>query len=298
MTVPLDFLDKPPVIVTDAACDLPPAWFDQYGIEVARLRILFGEESFRSGIDISHAEFYARLARKDVHPTTTQPTVNDFVEIYTPLLEQKVPVLSVHISEGLSGTVNVARMAANQMPPGAVTVWASDTLSSALGLQVLAAARASHAGHTIASILPVLKLTKEQTELLFTVGDLSYLHRGGRIGSVRYQIGQVLHIKPIITVSKEGDTAGTYIPKGRARSMSKAIDQFVDIITGMVGAGNKLRAISLYGDDPTLASQLNAILAQRFECVTLDMVPTAPVLGVHTGPDALGVGFAGGDWPV
>lgn len=298
MTAPIDFLEKPPAIVTDAACDLPPAWFDQYGIHVVRLRILFGEESFRSGIDISHAEFYERLAHGNIHPTTTQPTVNDFVEIYTRLVEQKVPVLSIHISEGLSGTANVARMAANQMPPGAVTVWGTSTLSSAQGIQVLTAARAARAGYSLAAIMPLLKLAKEQAELLFTVGDLSYLHRGGRIGSVRYQIGQVLHIKPIITVSKEGDTVGTYITKGRARSMSKAIDQFVNIITGVVGEGNKLRAIALYGDDPALASQLNATLAQRFECVTLEMVPTAPVLGVHTGPDALGVGFAGGDWPV
>ncbi len=297
MTAPLDFLSNPPAIVTDAACDLPPAWFEQYDIHVAPLKILFGEESFRSGVDITHAEFYERLARKDVHPTTTQPTVNDFVEIYTPLLERRVPVLSIHISEGLSGTVNVARLAAQQMPPGAVTVWDSGTLSSALGLHVMMAARAARAGQSVEAILPLLKLTHEQVELLFTVGDLSYLHRGGRIGSVRYQIGQVLHIKPIITVSKEGDTAGTYVSKGRARSMSKAIDQFVEIVAGVVGEGNKLRAISLYGDDDTLATQLNAALAQRFDCVTLDKLPTAPVLGVHVGPEALGLGFAGGDWP-
>jgi DegV family protein with EDD domain len=297
VTAPLDFLDIPPAIVTDAACDIPPAWFEQYGIQVAPLKILFGDEIFRSGIDITHAEFYDRLAHGGVHPTTTQPTANDFVEIYTRLLEQKVPVLSIHISEGLSGTANVARMAAKQMPPGAVTVWGTGTLSSAQGLQVITAARAAQKGYRIDAILPLLKATHEQADLFFTVGDLTYLHRGGRIGSVRYQIGQVLHIKPIITVSKEGETAGTYISKGRARSMSKAIDQFVSYIAEAVGEGNKLRAISLYGDDPTLAEQLNAELAQHFDCVTLEKVPTAPVLGVHTGPDALGVSFIGGDWP-
>lgn len=298
MTEAPELSAQPPVIVTDAACDLPPAWLEQYGIRVAPLKLLFGEDAYRSGIDITHDEFYTRLAHKDVHPTTTQPTVPEFTALYDEYVQRNRPVLSIHISEGLSGTVNVARMAANEMPSGMVTVWDSGTLSSALGLQVVTAARAARAGLAAEQILPLLKATHEQGELLFTVGDLSYLHRGGRIGSVRYHIGQALHIKPIITVSKQGDTAGTYIQAGRTRSMSKAVDHLVQTVIERVGAGNKLRAISLYGDDSSLAAQLNRELAQHFDCVALEMIPTAPVLGVHTGPDALGLGFAPGDWPI
>jgi DegV family protein with EDD domain len=290
--------NKPPVIVTDAACDIPPVEFERYGIRVAPLKILFGDESYRSGVDMTHEQFYARLARGDVHPTTSQPTVPDFVELYTELSKNGTPVISIHLSLGLSGTANVARQAASQLPDRSITVRDAGTLSSALGIQVLTAARAAQAGYSVDRIMPLLELTHKSCDLLFTVEDLSYLYKGGRIGAVRYQLGQVLNIKPIITVCKTGDKAGTYISAGRARSLPKANEEFIKQITAAVGAGNKLRAVSLYGNDPTLAEELNRQLAERFDCVYLHAVPTAPVLGVHVGPGALGVGYAPGDWPV
>lgn len=290
--------NQPPIIVTDAACDLPADVIESYGIHVAPLTILFGDEAFRSGIDITPDEFYRRLSESGVHPTTSQPTAAEFADLYRRLAAENQPVLSIHLSEGLSGTVNAARQAARNVPEMPVTVHDSGTLTSALGLQVLVTARAAKAGYSVEQILPLLAQTHETGGMLFTVDDLSYLHRGGRIGSVRYQLGQILHIKPIITVAKTGPKVGTYIQAGRARSMAKAVDAFVAQIVEHVGAGNKLRAISLYGDSPELAEQLNRRLAETFECVYLEMMPTAPVLGVHVGPKALGVGYAAGDWPV
>ncbi len=290
--------NKSPIIVTDAGCDLPAEAFETYNIQVAPLRLLFGEESYRSGIDITPAQFYDRLAKGDVHPTTSQPTVAEFMEMYRELGQAGQPLLSIHISEGLSGTVNVARKAASELPDLDITVHDSGTLSSPLGLQVLTAARAAQQGRTVAEIVPLLAQTHQVANLLFSVEDLTYLYKGGRIGSVRYQLGQVLRVKPIVTVEKEGDKAGTYVSAGRARSLSKAGDFFVKHIADEVGEGNKLRAVALYGDDATLAEQMNARLAEMFDCVYLHAVPTAPVLGVHVGPGALGVGYAPGDWPV
>lgn len=217
-----------PVIITDASCDLPPAVLSQYGIRVATLKILFGDESYRSGVDMSHAQFYARLAHGDVHPTTSQPTVPDFVSLYREVAQTGAPILSIHLSEGLSGTVNVARQAARELADLPITVCDSGTLSAALGIQVMTAARAAQAGYCADQIVPLLKREYEHGDLLFSVDDLSYLHRGGRIGSVRYQIGQALNIKPIVTVCKTGAKAGTYISAGRARSLAKAMDVFVE----------------------------------------------------------------------
>jgi DegV family protein with EDD domain len=287
-----------PIIVTDAACDLPPAVIDQYDICVAPLKILFGEEVYRSGVDMSHEQFYRRLARGDVHPTTSQPTIPDFMELYRDLARRDRPILSLHLSEGLSGTVNVARQAARQLPDLPITVHDCGTLSAALGIQVYTAARAAQAGCDAAQIIPILRREYENGDLLFSVEDLSYLHQGGRIGAVRYQIGQALSIKPIVTVCKTGPKAGTYVSVGRARSLAKAIDVFVEHITKQAHAGAKLRAVTLFGSDPALAIQLNKRLEATFDCVYLDMVPTAPVLGVHVGPGALGIGYALGDWPV
>lgn len=289
---------KTPVIVTDAACDLPPQVIAEYGIHVTPLKILFGDEVYMSSVDITPQQFYDRLARGDVHPTTSQPTVVDFTELYRQLGSDGTPILSIHLSVGLSGTVNVAQQAANALPDLNITVHDSHTLTTALGLQVMVAARALRAGYAIPDVLPLMEQTFHAGSMLFSVDDLSYLYRGGRIGAVRYQVAQALHIKPVVTVCQEGEKLGTYITAGRARSLAKAIDVFVKIITDQVGEGNKLRAISMFGDDPSLTEALNAQLAARFDCVFLEMVPTAPVLGVHVGPKAMGVGYAGGDWPV
>lgn len=289
--------ERPPLIVTDAACDLPLTTFKEYNIAATPLKILFGDEVYLSGVDITPEQFYTRLAKGDVHPTTSQPTVADFVEMYRRLAQNNTPILSIHLSEGLSGTVNVARMAAKELPDLPITVYDSHTLSAALAVQVLTAAHAAKAGKTVNEILPLLDQTFAAGDLLFTVEDLTYLYKGGRIGSVRYQIGQLLSIKPIVTVSKSGATLGTYISAGRTRSLAKAVDVFVEKVTEAIGAGSKLRAVTLYGDDPTLAKQLNEKLAATFDIVYLEMVPTAPVLGVHVGPGALGIGYAKGDWP-
>ncbi len=289
---------RSPIIVTDAACDLPQAEFARYDIHVAPLRLLFGDEVYQSGIDITPEQFYRRLAQGDVHPTTSQPTVPEFVDMYRQLGAAGRSILSIHLSEGLSGTVNVARQAARSLPDLDITVHDSGTLTSALGLQVLTAARAAQAGHTVEAIVPLLEREHENGGMFFSVDDLSYLHRGGRIGSVRYQVGQALRIKPVVTVAKTGDKAGTYVTAGRARSLAKAGDVFVKNMIEHVGEGATLRAVALYGDDSSIAAQLLERLRATFNCVYLEMVPTAPVLGVHVGPGALGIGYAAGDWPV
>jgi DegV family protein with EDD domain len=289
-----------PLIVTDSTCDLPPALYTQYQIQLVPLRILFGAESYLSGVDMKLAEFVERLGRGDVHPTSSQPTVHDFKQMYESLAGHNRPILSIHISEGLSGTVNAARQAAKQLPNQDITVYDSRTISAALGLQVLTAARAAQAGYTVEQILPLLAKTNAASSLLFTLEDLTYLVKGGRIGAVQYHVAQALHIKPIITVSKSGETEGTYITAGRIRSLEKAVDGFVTHIVKDVGEGNKLRAMTFYGigKTPELAVRIQEKLKQHFDCVFLDSAPSTPVLGVHVGPLALDIGYAAGDWDV
>ncbi len=243
-------------------------------------------------------QFADQLKVGDVHPSTSQPTVNDFRQMYE--LFAGRPILSIHISEGLSGTVNAARQAAAQLPNQSITVHDSKTISAALGLQVLTAARAAQAGTTVEQILPLLEKTYAAGNLLFTLDDLSYLVKGGRIGSVQYAIAQTLHIKPIITVSKAGDTRGTYITAGRIRSLNKAVDAFVAHVRADVGEGSKLRAMIFHGmgNTPELAARIGDQLKQHFDCVFLTTAYSTPVLGVHVGPLALDLGYAAGDWDV
>ena len=295
---------EPPVIVTDSTCDMPSELFDEYQIHLLPLRIMFGDESYRSGIDMQLAEFAERLERGDVHPTSSQPTVGDFVEKYRELAPLGRPILSIHISEGLSGTVNAARQAVQTVradyPDLAVTVWDSGTISAALGLQVLTAARAAAAGYSTEQIIPLLEETHAQANLLFTLEDLSYLVRGGRIGAVRYHVAQTLKIKPVITVSKSGDTAGTYTSAGRVRSLDKAVTTFVRQVVNDVGPGNPVRVMGFYGigRTPQLIEAIGNQLREQVDLVYWASAPSTPVLGVHVGPLALDIGYVPGDWPV
>ena len=122
--------------------------------------------------------------------------------------------------------------------------------------------------------------------------------RGGRIGTVQYHVAQVLHIKPLITVSKSGETAGTYVPAGRVRRLDKAVNAFVEQIVKEVGEGQKLRAHIVYGTDPTpaLADRLSEMLRQRFDC--LERSVSRADIGRAHGTVAFDIGYAAGDWPV
>ncbi|MBI5957770.1 MAG: DegV family protein [Chloroflexi bacterium] len=293
-------MNHAPIIITDSTCDLPPDLFTRYQIGLIPLRIQFGQETYQSGVDMNLEQFAKRLQVGDVHPSTSQPTVPDFKQVYEALADQGRPILSLHISEGLSGTVNAARQAAQQLPGQPITIWDSQTISAALGLQVLTAARAAQAGYSVEQILPLLTNARAASNLLFTLEDLSYLVKGGRIGRVQYHVAQTLNIKPLITVSKSGDSIGTYTTAGRVRSLPKAVDAFVDHIAHEIGEGSKLRAMVFYGigDTPTLAARLVDKLKQRFDCVFIESAFSTPVLGVHVGPLALDIGYAAGDWEV
>ncbi|HEX3051465.1 MAG TPA: DegV family protein [Aggregatilineaceae bacterium] len=287
-----------PIIVTDSTCDLPPDLFARYGIRALPLRIQFGQETYQSGVDMNLEQFAQRLQVGDVHPSSSQPTVADFKQIYEAVADR--PILSIHISEGLSGTINAARQAAQQLPDQMITIWDSQTISGGLGLQVLAAARAADAGHSVEEIMPMLERARTASHLLFTLDDLSFLLKGGRIGQVQYHVAQVLKVKPIVTVSKAGDTLGTYITAGRVRSLVKAVDGFADLVSKNVPAGSKLRAMAFYGlgDTPNLVARLMDKLKERFDCVFLESAYSTPVLGVHVGPLAFALGYAAGDWDV
>lgn len=291
---------RPPVIVTDGTCDLPPHFYDDYAIRRVPLRVLFGDESYLSSVDMDLNQFVERLERGDVHPTSSQPTVHEFREVYQQIGADGTPILSVHLSAGLSGTVNAARQAARDLPDLAITVHDAGTLSGALGLQVLTAARAAQAGHTAEQIVPLLEQTHAAGELFFVMDDLTYLVRGGRIGSVQYHAAQLLHIKPVITVSKAGDTIGTYISAGRVRRLKRAVDFFAKEVEKRVEPGGKLRALAVHGVEPTIsmADEIIARLDEQYDGVLLEKTYSTPVLGVHVGPHAFALGFVAGDWPV
>ena len=196
------------------------------------------------------------------------------------------PVLSIHISSGLSGTLNAAQLAAQQSHNATVRVIDTFTLSPAERFQVLAAAMAIKAGWPLEQIVQRLEQIRHASEAIFTLETLDYLAKGGRIGRVQALAGSLLHIKPVIRVDTND---GKYSTVGRARTMSQALKT----ITGHLQtkyADKPVWVTVIHGQFAEKADELTAMLRAQLTVAQYDMIRISPVLGVHTGPGVVGAG--------
>jgi DegV family protein with EDD domain len=272
-------------IVTDSAVDLPEEMFAQLGIERMPLMISFGTEVLRSGIDIQAEEFYRRLeASKDNLPTTSQPSVGEFVDLYRRVGQTDKDIVSVHISSGLSGTLNAATQAAKQCPELNITLIDTKTLSAAEGFQVVAVAQAIRRGYSVEQIVKRAQEVGDQTEIFFTLDTLYYLQKGGRIGRVQAMAGALLNLKPVITVDKG---PGTYITVAKGRSISKSIALIADQVHEKM-QDRPAWVHVLHTNSPDQAQALHDLILTRMPKAQLTRGQIVPVLGVHTGPGCVG----------
>lgn len=277
-------------IVTDGG-------LDAYGglnnaVPVAPFSVTFGETSYRTD-ELSREALFRELATNPAHPTSSQPTPQDWLEAYRRAGTRDV--LAVTISAGLSGSRNAAEQARSLAGADvAVTIHDSRTLSAAQAFQVHAGATAAARGETLETAVAWMEAVAQETELYFTIETLEYLRRGGRIGRVQATLGGLLDLKPVITVDK---ATGTYTNVGRARSYRGAIVAVADRVTRTYAEGTPLRLGLLYGNEPADADTLLDVLAARHPIVWSGTAGVNPVLNVHTGPRALGVAAAPGPWP-
>ncbi len=272
-------------IVTDSAADLTSEDISTFDISVAPLYIQFPDGEVRSE-DLSHDEFYNRLeAMRPQLPTTGQPSPGNFSDLYRPIQEQGDGILSIHISSGLSGTVNAARNGAAQENENGIHVIDSLTLSGGLRFQVLAAAQAIAAGWDVPNIRAQLDRVRTATEVVYTLDTLEYLARGGRIGRVQALASSILNIKPIINVSKSD---GKYNTVGKSRTMSRAINDLTEHLVSLYGGKEPLWVSVMHGHFEEKARLLAESLQRTLPVEKLEVLRISPVLGVHTGPGIVG----------
>ena len=278
-------------IVTDSGTDLclPPEQVAELNIHVVPLIVTLEGKSYREGVDIQPGEFYRLLAATDSLPITSQPSAGDFAGTYRQLAATDPDILSIHISSGLSGTVNAARVGAEQVPEANVTIVDAKTLSAAAGWQVEAAARAAKAGWPKEQILALMERIGEASDSIYTLKELRYLIHGGRISHMKGLVASVLNIKPLIGVEKEG---GTYVQLGQVRTFQRAVKGLVDLIAQQHAPGSALRVQVLHAYNPEGAAMLRELVDQRFDCTWLPLGPMSLVLGAHTGPSMVGVAYA------
>ena len=276
-------------IVSDRGMDLAPEQMAGLDIHLVPLTLTLDGKSYRSGVDIQPAEFYQLLSATESFPTTSQPSAGDFAEVYRRLAATDPEILSIHISSGLSGTLDAAQAGAALVPEARVTFVDTKTLSGAEGWQVEAAARALKAGWSKEKILDLVARVSTATDTLFTLTTLKYLIHGGRISHLKGLLGSVLNLKPIIGVEKEH---GKYANLSQGRTLEQAIAKIGDHIAAQYKPGAALRAQVMHGDNLDGATMLRAQLDQLFKCAWLPTTSIAPVLGAHTGPSLVGVAYA------
>ena len=272
-------------IVTDSAADLTAREKEELGIVQAPLYIHFPEGEVKAD-DISADDFYNRLeAMQPDIPTTAQPSSGTFAEIYRKLAETSQNIFSIHISSGLSGTINSARVGAEQVKDIAnVNFWDTMTLSGGERFQVLAAALAHKAGWTMDAIKDRLTEIRANTEVIYTLETLDYLARGGRIGRVQALVGSLLRLKPVINVSHED---GKYNTVTKARTIPAALESITDNLSGLFGK-TPLWVNVLHGRYQKGADMLSELVQARLNVARLEVSRISPVLGVHTGPGIVG----------
>ncbi|GGR82449.1 DegV family protein [Deinococcus sedimenti] len=278
-------------VVTDGGLDAYATLHN--AVPVAPFAVNFGSTSYRM-TEISREDLYRQLASNPTHPTSAQPTPQDWLSAMQAAGTPEV--LAVTTSAGLSGSHNSADQARQLTGPGGprVILHDSGTLSAAQAFQIHAAVTAARQGRSTEQAREWMRAVHEETELYFTIETLEYLRRGGRIGRVQATLGGLLNLKPVITVDK---AAGTYVNVGRARSYRGAIQALTEQVTRRFREGTPLRVGLLYGNHPEDADAALEQLAGRHPIVWSDRTGVNPVLSVHVGPRALGLAAAPGAWP-
>jgi DegV family protein with EDD domain len=272
-------------IVTDCAADMSMEEMEQLGITAVPLFIQFPEGEVNSA-DITPDAFYDRLEKmRPAIPTTAQPSSGMFAELYRKLAETGKNIMSIHISSGLSGTINSARVGGEEAAPQAeVSIWDTMTLSGGERFQVLAAALGHKAGWTMQAIQDRLEKIRANTEVIYTLETLEYLARGGRIGRVQALMGSVLKLKPVINVSHDD---GKYSTVEKSRTIPAALDAITANLSNIYGQ-SPVWVTVLHGRFYDAADALAKNLTSKMNIAKMEVMRISPVLGVHTGPGIVG----------
>ena len=276
-------------LVTDSTSDLPREVAEQWDITVIPCNIHFEDEVFKDGIDIGPDEFYRRLVSSPKLPTTAQPSMNDFLQVYKSLWDGEHDILSIHLSAKLSGTLNSANQAREALPSEVLgdgggrrlEIIDSQLTSMGLGLITLAAARLVKAGASFDEAVESVQTSLSRTHCYFLLDTLEYLQKGGRIGKASAFLGSILSIKPILKVQE-----GQAHPVERVRTKGRGLERLSEIIRSLAPAQGLSVLHSTTPDEAgALMERLGDLVPER----ELILSRFGPVMGTYLGPGALGV---------
>jgi DegV family protein with EDD domain len=275
-------------VVTDTTAYLPPELLDRYGITVVPLYVVFPDRTERESAIADYDAYFEELRAGDSLPKTSQPSVGDFAGAYEPLLARGDEIVSIHISGGISGTVEAGRQAAEQLEREGkggerVRVVDSSTAAGGLGIVALAAARCAQVGGTVDEVVDAANRARAELKMWFALDTLEFLKRGGRIGAASSRIGSSLRITPIQTVERE------LSPVERVRTSTRMFERMVDYAQQRHDSGADAWVVQHIAA-PEQAGKLVERCREVFGREPLFVSEIGPVLSTHTGPGLLGVG--------
>lgn len=271
-------------IVTDSTADLPAGVAEQLGIMVVPLKVLFGTQVYRDGIDLDTKEFYQRLQSE--MSMSAHPSPVDFLDVYEKCVGQKESIISIHISSHLSATLESARSAKEMSGYEDITIIDSLSASSGLGLMVIAAARAAGAGKSKEEIIKLVLEIRDRMKIFFVVDTLDYLVRGGRIGRFEGFMGSLLGIKPILTI--EG---GVILPVAKIMGKARALEKMLNLVKNDNPPSQNLYCSLIHGGDNASIDGLKPVVEGNFKCRELICSEFGPVIGTHVGPRVIGMAY-------
>ncbi len=274
-------------LVTDSTCNLHPDMAAKHHIYVAPLYVLWGEKSYRDGVDLTDEELFRRLRGSDDIPKTSQVSPKDFVELFEHARhsESASEVVCGVLSSDLSGTYASA-IQAREMVDFPVRVIDTRQTSWALGFSMLAAAQARDQGRSTEEIVSVIEDTARRSRLLFTIESLDYLYKGGRIGNASRLLGSALNIKPILELKD-----GVIESLDKVRTRKRATDHMVKSMAQYAAGRPINRVAAIHGDVKDEAEAILARVVEEFQPRETYLSLATAVLGVHVGPGTLGLLF-------
>lgn len=275
-------------IVTDSTSYIPKQYIEDYEISVVSLNVILNGESYRE-VELSNETFYEKMKQAKEIPTSSQPAPGEISDIFKRIISNGDSILGIFLSSDMSGTISsanlVKEMILEEYPEGSIEIIDSRTNCMQLGYVVLEAAKAAKEGKSMAEVIDIASKVINSSRFIFTPETLDYLKKGGRIGGAAALLGNILQIKPILTV-KDGKT--TVLTK--VRTKKKAIDSMINILEQDMSS-RKLRGITVhhincYDEGVLLANKIQEKLG-----IDVNIKSIGPVIGLHVGPGSIGIAY-------
>lgn len=274
-------------VITDTTAYLQKETIEALQVHTVPLSVNFSDGSFREGIDLTTEEFYQKLGEEEALPTTSQPAIGEFVELFDRLEQEGyTDVVCIHLSAKISGTLQTA-LSAGEMKEN-LTVYGFDSKISCSpqGFYVRSAAKLALEGSSGSDIIQYLTAQQEQVRAYFMVHDLNHLRRGGRLSGAQAVFGSLLQIKPILHFED-----GQIMPFEKVRTEKKALNRILDLLFADLQKGNVSEIAVIHANRPEGADMLKAKILSAYPHADIEISYFGPVIGTHLGPSSLGIGW-------